>query len=154
MRLLLLVNRVPAGGAEKQLLHLAFGLADHGHDVTLCCVDSCDLGPAASRSGEIEVVELGDTSPGARLAAIPRLTRMARAADVVHCTMWDPSLWGRIAAILARRPAIVADHATDRSKQVNRKRRPPRALDRAPQPAAGPASPSRPSPAPPPSARC
>jgi glycosyltransferase involved in cell wall biosynthesis len=32
--------------------------------------------------------------------------------------MWDPSLWGRIAAILARRPVVVADHATDRSVQV------------------------------------
>jgi glycosyltransferase involved in cell wall biosynthesis len=33
--------------------------------------------------------------------------------------MWDPSLWGRIAAILARRPVIVADHSTDRSVQVS-----------------------------------
>jgi len=54
----------------------------------------------------------------ARIAAIPRLARLARRCDVVHCTMWDTSLWGRIAAIVARRPVIVADHATDRSVQL------------------------------------
>ena len=39
----------------------------------------------------------------------------------MHCTGWDPSFWGRIAAILARRPVIVADHATDRSSQISSK---------------------------------
>jgi glycosyltransferase involved in cell wall biosynthesis len=33
--------------------------------------------------------------------------------------MWDASLWGRLAAIVARRPVIVADHATDRAVQTS-----------------------------------
>ncbi len=32
--------------------------------------------------------------------------------------MWDASFWGRLAAILARRPVVVADHAADRSIQI------------------------------------
>jgi glycosyltransferase involved in cell wall biosynthesis len=51
---------------------------------------------------------------------VPRLARLARRHDVVHCTMWDSSLWGRLAAIAARRPVLVADHSTDRSVQVSR----------------------------------
>jgi glycosyltransferase involved in cell wall biosynthesis len=50
---------------------------------------------------------------------LPRLARLAGRADVVHCTMWDASLWGRLAAIAARRPVIVADHATDRAVQLS-----------------------------------
>jgi glycosyltransferase involved in cell wall biosynthesis len=118
MRLLLIVNRVPAGGAEAQLVHLAKGLAGHGEDVTLCCIDSCTLKGAALADAGVELVQLGVRTRYGRIASIPRLALMARRADVVHCTMWDPSLWGRIAAILARRPSIVADHATDRSLQM------------------------------------
>jgi glycosyltransferase involved in cell wall biosynthesis len=118
MRLLLIVNRVPAGGAEAQLVHLARGLAERGERVTLCCVDSCTLEDGELDGAGIELVELGVHTRYGRFASIPRLALMARRADVVHCTMWDPSLWGRIAAILARRPSIVADHATDRSLQM------------------------------------
>ena len=34
-RLLLVVNNVEPGGAERQAMHLAAGLAARGHDVTL-----------------------------------------------------------------------------------------------------------------------
>ena len=33
--------------------------------------------------------------------------------------MWDASLWGRVAAAIARRPAIVSDHSTDRTVQTS-----------------------------------
>ena len=33
------------------------------------------------------------------------IRRHARAADLVHCTGWDATLWGRLAALFARRPA-------------------------------------------------
>jgi L-malate glycosyltransferase len=117
-RLLLIVNQAShAGGAEVQLLHLANGLAGNGHEVVLCCIDRSFLEPGALASG-IELVELGAETRGRRALAVPRLARLARDVDVVQCTMWDPSLWGRLAAIAARRPVIVADHATDRSVQV------------------------------------
>jgi glycosyltransferase involved in cell wall biosynthesis len=117
--LLLVINQLnPVGGAERQLTHLAIGLAERGSEVTVCCMDSSSL-PAATLAGTgIRLVQLGAKTRRGRAAAVPRLARLARRADVVHCTMWDPSLWGRLAAILARRPVIVADHATDRSVQV------------------------------------
>jgi glycosyltransferase involved in cell wall biosynthesis len=119
MKLLLIINRLaPIGGAETQLAHLARGLAKDGHEVTVCCIDDCTLDVAELGREGISVVELHASDRYRRAAAIPRLTRLARRADVVQCTMWDPSLWGRIAAILARRPVIVADHATDRSIQI------------------------------------
>jgi glycosyltransferase involved in cell wall biosynthesis len=118
LRLLLLLHRLDYGGAELQLIHLARGLAQQGHDVTLCCIDRSVIDLQPLEQAGVHVVELHARSRVARIAAIPRLVRLARRADVVHCTMWDTSLWGRIAAIVARRPVIVADHATDRSVQL------------------------------------
>lgn len=117
-RLLLIIHGLHLGGAELQLIHLASGLAKLGHDVTLCCIDGSTVDLQPLRANGVEVVALGAGSRIERLLAIPRLVRLARRADVVHCTMWDASLWGRLAAIAARRPVIVADHATDRSVQV------------------------------------
>lgn len=118
-KLLLVINELSRdGGAEAQLAHLARGLADLGHKVTICCIDTAYIDLHSLTKRGIEVISLGVASRAGRARAIPRLARLARRADVVHCTMWDPSLWGRIAAILARRPVIVADHATDRTVQV------------------------------------
>ncbi|HEX3735809.1 MAG TPA: glycosyltransferase [Solirubrobacterales bacterium] len=122
---LLIINRLaPIGGAETQLTHLAEGLAAAGHRVTVCCMDSSTSDPDELARSGIALVELGAARRLARIAAIPRLVRLARRADLVQCTMWDSSLWGRIAAILARRPVIVADHATDRSVQIATNGRP------------------------------
>ncbi len=121
-KLLLVINHLSAlGGAENQLLHLAKGLAALGHEVTLCSVEPCIAGEWPLEEHGIRLVSLNASSPLERAAAVPALARHARRAEVVHCTMWDTSLWGRVAALLARRPAIVADHATDRSVQVSAK---------------------------------
>jgi glycosyltransferase involved in cell wall biosynthesis len=119
LRLLLVINHLYlSGGAEIQIVHLAKGLAALGHRVTICCINGSSVEPATLERAGVGLVTLGASTRLGRPAAIPRLTRLARRADVVHCTMWDASLWGRIAAILAGRPAIVADHATDRAVQV------------------------------------
>ncbi|HKI65828.1 MAG TPA: glycosyltransferase [Solirubrobacterales bacterium] len=109
------------GGAEVQLVHLARGLARMGYEVTLCSLEPTPADPGKLADQGIELVSLGATNRYRRLAVLPRLTRLARRADVVHCTMWDASLWGRLAAIAARRPVIVADHAARRSAQVSAK---------------------------------
>lgn len=119
LKLLLIINRLdPSGGAEIQLAALVRGLSDLGERLTVCCIDEATVDPASFDSERVTLVQLGVRSRYRRVAALPRLIRLARQADVVHCTMWDPSLWGRIAAIVARRPVIVADHATDRAVQV------------------------------------
>lgn len=106
------------GGAEVQLGTLAKGLVRNGYEVKIACIWRGHGDLSSLTEMGIEIVELGYEKRSQRWRAIPALTRMAREAEIVHCTMWDPSLWGRIAAILARRPVIVADHATDRSVQV------------------------------------
>lgn len=113
--MLLVVYALQPGGAEAQLMHLAKGLAESGHRVTLCCLRGVDIDVQPLRDAGVEFVSLGAASRFQRLAALPRLTRLARRSEIVHCTIWDASLWGRIAAILARRPVVVAEHATDRS---------------------------------------
>lgn len=119
LRLLLIINVLAQlGGAEVQLGLLAKGLAGRGHEVTVCCLNNSLVPREELRESGVELVELEKPTRTARLRALPQLTKLAKRVDVVHCTMWDPSLWGRIAAIAARRPVIVADHATDRAVQV------------------------------------
>jgi glycosyltransferase involved in cell wall biosynthesis len=118
LKLLFAINRLALiGGAEMQLIHLANGLDGLGHEVTICSIDHASLPPGMLAPG-VRSIELHASDRYRRAAAVPRLTRLARRADVVQCTMWDPSLWGRLAAIAARRPVLVADHATDRAVQV------------------------------------
>jgi glycosyltransferase involved in cell wall biosynthesis len=113
-KVLLVVNWLKPGGAEVQLTHLAEGLANSGHEVTLCCMNDAFVEVEALREAGVEIVSLHAETRFARLRAVPKLRRLARKSEIVHCTIWDASLWGRIAAILARRPVVVADHATDR----------------------------------------
>lgn len=118
--MLLIINiAAEVGGAEVQLLHLARGLAADGHRVTVCAIDSAWFPPEKLEAVGIDLVELHAKNRWQRLPAIWPLVKLARKADVVQCTMWDPSLWGRLAAIIARRPVVIADHATDRTVQTS-----------------------------------
>ncbi|HEY1853612.1 MAG TPA: glycosyltransferase, partial [Solirubrobacterales bacterium] len=119
LRLLMVANKLaPMGGAESQLVHLSTGLAANGHQVTVCAMDFSRVEPSYYEHLSMEVIELGIANRFRRPLALPRLISLARAAEIVHCTMFDSSLWGRLAAIAARRPVIVADHATDRVIQL------------------------------------
>lgn len=119
-RLLLVIDLLFWAGAETQLRHLAIGLAGLGHDVTLLAIDDAtsyvdDLDAAGVR---LRVLGLG--SRAGKLRALPKLVAEARKADLVHCTGWDASLWGRLAAIGARRPVLVTEHTAGRDFQVSR----------------------------------
>jgi len=119
LRILMVIQNLRPGGAERQLVALAQGLAGRGHEVAIVCMGEPDIETAPLRDAGIEVIGLGAVRRSRRPAALPKLVRLARGADVVQCTMWDASLWGRIAAVIARRPAIVSDHATDRTVQTS-----------------------------------
>jgi glycosyltransferase involved in cell wall biosynthesis len=120
-KVLMVINALLPGGAEIQLMHLAEGLAKSGHQITICCMKKAYVETASLERAGVRIVSLGAENRVQKLLAIPRLVRLARRAEIVHCTIWDASLWGRIAAILARRPVVVADHATDRSIHTSAK---------------------------------
>jgi glycosyltransferase involved in cell wall biosynthesis len=117
-RILLVTNWIGWAGAEVQLIHLAIGLRRRGHSVVLLAIGGvfADLGDL-QRAG-VEVVSLDSVTRRAKLVATLKIARRARSADVVHCTGWDASLWGRVAAFLARRPAVLTEHTPGRDLQV------------------------------------
>ncbi len=119
-RILLVINLLFWAGAETQLRNLAIGLRKLGHDVTLVAVEDITSHAEDLERAGVRMESLGARDRIGKLRALPALVRAARRAEVVHCTGWDASLWGRLAAILARRPVVVAEHAGDRSLQVSR----------------------------------
>jgi len=117
-RVLLVIGKLGPAGAESQLITLAIGLARRGDNVTLACITKILVDRSRLEDAGVRVVELS-AGRRTRFLAVAALALLARRADVVHCTLWDASLWGRIAAVLARRPVIVTDHSTNRRMQLS-----------------------------------
>lgn len=125
LKVLLLIHDVSMlGGMEVQLVYLANGLARAGHSVTLASIRSAAgsfTHSEISLRPDVELLLMGASSRSARIKCINGLRKLALDADIVHCTGWDTSLWGRLAAISARRRVIIADHAGSREHQVSAK---------------------------------
>ncbi len=119
-RLLMVVDDLFWAGAETQLRHLAIGLQKLGYAVTLVAIADASSYVADLEGAGVELRVLGAGSRLGKLPALPKLIRIARRVDLVHCTGWDASLWGRLAAIGARRPAVVTEHTAGRDFQVSR----------------------------------
>ena len=118
-RYLLLVNHLARAGMELQLMHLARGLAGLGHEVAIGCVEVHTDVSDLERDG-VRVMELSGSSRAARMAAIPKLARIAplqlrpRALHRVGREPLGPHGRG-----LARRPTVVTEHTLDRGIQVS-----------------------------------
>lgn len=121
-RILLVINCLGWAGAETQLYHLALGLAEAGHSVTLLAVESVITDVRRLEEAGVEVVTLDVSGRRQKVASVRRIARHARRADVVHCTGWDATLWGRLGAALARRPAVITEHTPGREHQSTHKR--------------------------------
>jgi glycosyltransferase involved in cell wall biosynthesis len=117
-KILLVTNWVGWGGAETQLDYLAIGLAEAGCSVRMLAICSLLRDTSHLREAGVDVVALDAVSRGAKLRKLPAMTRMARAADLVHCTGWDATLWGRLAAVGAQRPVLITEHTPGRDLQV------------------------------------
>ncbi len=117
-RFLLVTNHFGWGGAEKQLEHLAVGLAEAGHEVAMVATGLHIVDLAPLEAAGVEAVSLGAKGRLEKLWKLRELRRRAAAADLVHCTGWDATLWGRIAAWLARRPVVITEHTPGRDSQA------------------------------------
>jgi glycosyltransferase involved in cell wall biosynthesis len=119
-RILLVLNDFGWAGAEKQLYHLARGLSEAGHLVTALAIGPALIDPQPLVGPSVELISLGAIGPLAKLKALPAMVRQARRAELVHCTGYDATLWGRLAGILARRPVIFTEHTPGRALQRSR----------------------------------
>ncbi len=121
-RFLLVTNWIGWAGAETQLTHLSLGLIAAGHEVTLLATGR-GLIESTSHLEEagVEIVELDALSRWRKLLAPFRIARYARRADLVHCAGWDATLWGRLGALIARRPMAFTEHTPGREYQLSSK---------------------------------
>lgn len=117
-RILLVVNSVGWAGAETQTCYLATGLSESGHSVVLLAIGAIWRNIEPLEKAGVTVVALGTVRRAGKLAATLRIARYARRADVVHCSGWDATLWGRLGALLARRPVVITEHTPGRHLQV------------------------------------
>jgi len=102
---------------EQHALNLARAFHRRGDAVRIGYVEAPVALDQLDVAG-IDVVRIASGNPLLRYGAIGRIARMARSADLVHCTGWDASAWGRLAGILARRPVVVTEHSSgDRTTQ-------------------------------------
>jgi glycosyltransferase involved in cell wall biosynthesis len=103
------------GGAERVVADLARGLDRDRFRPVVCCLNfKGRLAEEVERAG-VTVHALGK-GPRLDLGALLRMARLMRRerADVVHTHLWTSSLWGRLAALLARVPVrIVTEHNID-----------------------------------------
>jgi glycosyltransferase involved in cell wall biosynthesis len=112
LKIALMVGALEHGGAERQLIALAKGLTDEGHDVQVWCYTN------ASDQDEY-VRSLGITVRTGTPAGFREKKRMVRGwikdwkPSVVHCFMKRASVLGVLARGWRRSPAIIAsDYST------------------------------------------
>jgi len=117
-KVLLLLPHLRRAGAENALVHLAVGLAEREHEVTVGTMVGHGRDPGPLLAAGVRLVDLGANGRLGKLLTLPRLVRLAREADLVHCGLWDMTLWGRLAAIFARRPVTVSEQTPGREFEV------------------------------------
>jgi glycosyltransferase involved in cell wall biosynthesis len=117
-RVLLVTNWVSWAGAETQLSYLAQGLSRAGHSVVVLATGSIVSGRDELEEAGVELHSLEAFGPWAKLRSLRKIATLARGADLVHCTGWDATLWGRLGALIARRPMAITEHTPGRELQA------------------------------------
>jgi glycosyltransferase involved in cell wall biosynthesis len=123
-RVLFVINGLGAGGGESHMVYLAAGLADLGYDVTVAGLRPVRRDIAPLQRAGVRILIFHAEGPAAKLRRLPLLIRLARRADVVCASLFDATLYGRLAAIVARRPVVIIEHAGGRELAASRKGKP------------------------------
>lgn len=123
-RVLLVINGLGAGGGESQMIYLAAGLAEQGYEVTVACLNWVRRDVTLMLDARVKLLVFNARGPAAKLRKLPLLIRLARRSDVVCSSLYDATLYGRVAAIAARRPAVIVEHSGGRQLARSRSGRP------------------------------
>src|SRR5262249_39843365 len=104
-----------AGGAERVVADLARKIDRRRFRPLVCCLNFKGQLAAPLEADGVPVFAL-DKRPRLDPRVLFRLVRLMRRekVDVVHTHLWTSSLWGRLAAVLARVPVrVVTEHNLD-----------------------------------------
>lgn len=111
MRILIAIDTLGFGGAEKQVVMDANGLCRRGADVTVACFKD---GPLASELlPGVRVERISSRSYAGRVAHMRRILQRLD-IDVVHAHMFRAEVVAAIAGRLAGRPVVFNEHGLGR----------------------------------------
>lgn len=119
-RIAFVVPRLGVGGAERQLISLVNSM-DRGRFVpSVVCLK--DIGPMGVDLREgTDVVALGSVNGNdPRVVASLCGVLRERAIELVHCTNFNATFWGRTAARRCGLPMVTAEHSTNRTSNRER----------------------------------
>jgi glycosyltransferase involved in cell wall biosynthesis len=112
-KVLHLITRLPVGGAEKVLVDVVRSLDPARYESLVCCIQAKGELAAELEKAGVRVLCL-DRMQSKRFdwRAVRDLTRLLRAERItlVHSHLYHANLYGRIAALLARVPAVATVH--------------------------------------------
>jgi len=113
LRILIDIGRLGRGGAERQTVQMATELSRRGHRCVLVVNQVIEAYDRELQSGGVQVVEIGGRNPY-DLRVIARLVVLMRRfrPDVCLSVSFSATLWGRLAAVITRTPAVTAEHSS------------------------------------------
>ena len=113
MRILIDIAHVARGGAERQTLQVAGGLARSGHEVLLVVNKTVDAYEEELASAAIQVEALGRvrTYDIRTLTDLVSICRRGR-PDVVLAVSFNATFWARLAALPLGVPCVTAEHSS------------------------------------------
>ena len=98
IRAVIAIDSLGGGGAEMALARMLPGLRDRGIEAMVVCLKERDVGVSASVAASgVPVLHLRSRRLVGRVRELRRLLR-ARRPDLLHTTLFDASLVGRLAA--------------------------------------------------------
>jgi glycosyltransferase involved in cell wall biosynthesis len=104
LKIAIYIGQLDVGGAEGQIVLLARGLRDRGHDVMLITEEGRTRAVTPDLLGSLVLIP--HRPRRARLRALAEILATAR-PDVLHCQLTAANLWGTVAGRRADVPAIV-----------------------------------------------
>ena len=104
-RVLYLIDSLAPGGAERSLVTLIPPLRARGVSIDVAVLHERDGLRADAEKAGARVIPVGGRSRPAKLAGLVRLLRATR-PDVLHTTLWEADVLGRVASTVTRTPVV------------------------------------------------